>query len=105
MICISAHSHLGAEEERGEVVPRGAFPRPGAAARRAEDPPVREDDLHVEAVLLHGAVADGVGAAGPGGDHAADGGVRAGVHREPQAVSLQGLQAVYLDSGQSLLII
>ena len=52
---------------------------------------IRQDHLQVEAVLFHGAVADSVGAAGPGGAHAADGGIRTGIHREPQPVRLQGL--------------
>ena len=56
---------------------------------RVENAPVWQDDLQVEAVVPDGAVAHRVGPAGPGGAHAADGGVRPGVDGEPDAVVLE----------------
>ena len=42
--------------------------------------------LHsLETIFLHGAVSEGVGAAGRGGAHATDRRVRAGVDRKPEA--------------------
>src|SRR4029079_14638255 len=67
---------LGADHQVREVVPGTGFPRTRA---RGHYFAAGGDDFEAEDVLAHRAVADARGARGAGGDHAADGRVRAGV--------------------------
>ena len=66
-------------------VPWALISSPGSV----EEAPVRQDNFQIKTVVPYGTVAHGVGSAGPGGAHAADGGVRPRVDREPESVVLQ----------------
>ena len=81
-----AERAFGAHEEAGEVVAGGGFLR---AAGGADHATVGEDGFEGEDVVLHRAVADGVGARGAGGRHAAERGVGAGVDGEEQTLIAQ----------------
>ena len=72
---------FGAHEQAGEIVAGRRFARTAAGA---DDLPVGQDDGQAQHVLLHRAVADGVGARRARGRHAAQGGVGAGIDREEQ---------------------
>ena len=77
-----AERAFGADEEPRQVVAGRRLARP---LRGLDHPPVGSHDGQAEHVLAHGAVADGVGAAGARRRHAADRGVRPRVDREHQA--------------------
>ncbi len=61
---------LGADEQPGEIVAGRRF---AGAPAGLDDPAVGHHRGHVEDVVAHGAVADGVGAGGPCRRHAAEG--------------------------------
>ena len=67
----------------------------------ADNGAVGHHSLERQNVFAHGAVANGSGAAGAGGGHAADAGIRAGVHGEKQSGGAQLL--VQGDAGDARL--
>ena len=67
------------------LVPWALISSPGSV----EEASVRQDNFQIKTVVPYGPVAHGVGSAGPGGAHAADGRVRPGVDREPESIVLQ----------------
>ena len=73
---------LRAHEQPGEIVAGRRLARPAAGA---DHPAVGQHHGQAQHVLLHRAVADGVGARRAGRGHAAEGGVGARVDREEQA--------------------
>ena len=70
-----------ANEEPGQVITGR-----GLAGERAgpDDLAIGGDDGQSQHILAHDAIADGVGARSTGGGHAADGGIRTGIHRKEQ---------------------
>ena len=77
-----AERALRAHEQAGQVVAGRRLARPPAGA---DHPAVGHDHGQAQHVLLHRAVADGVGAGRSRRGHAADGGVGTRVDREEQA--------------------
>ena len=77
-----AERALGADEKPGQIVAGRRFP---GATRRADFLAVRRHRRHGEHIVLHRAVAHGIGAGRPRRGHAADRGIGAGIDREEQA--------------------
>ena len=83
-----AQRAFAAHHQAREVV---AGRRLFGAGASADDVALGGDHLQCQHVLTHGAVAHCIGAAGPGGTHAADAGVGAGIDGEKQSVRLERL--------------
>ena len=76
------------DEQPREIVARRGFPR---TARGVDHLAVREDRFEREHVVLHGAVAHGIGAGATRRRHAAERSVGAGIDRKEQALIAQML--------------
>ena len=78
---------FGADQEARQVVAGGGF---AGAATGFQDAAISEHAARGQHVVLHRAVAHGVGARGTGGGHAAQGRVRTRIDREEQPRAFQG---------------